>query len=279
MNANRMRWIGWRVAHAIGFAGIAWAQGAVASERETAQEFVLRSLGHLQRGEASAVIPLFAPESLPEMSLDQIAGAIQLLGLNDQIDSRLVTQESGHSDEGVLISTIIFHLKGPESALLATAQVRHTDGGLQLIGLRFNSAPLELSELFPFVLTDISYVHYYILIALLFVPALMLYACVQCLRRESGIGWAWIPLILIGVGRATAVWLPGPADERLFSFVPMAITVLGVEIQRVAVFEPWQVSVSAPLGAILYLSWSGRRSRTRVDAELQASRISDGRSA
>lgn len=99
------------------------------------------------------------------------------------------------------------------------------------------------------------------------------------MRRESGVGWAWIPVILTGIGRATAVWIPGPPDERLFSFVPMAITVLGVEMQKVASFEPWQVSVSAPLGAILYLWWSDRQSRTRVESLRQASRVPGSLSA
>lgn len=274
-----MSLIGRRVVSAIVLAAIVSAPEAIADERETPPEFVLRSLGHIQRGEASAVIPLFAPESLAEISLDQIVGAIQLLGLNDQIHSQLVTQESGYSAEGVPVETIIYHLKGPDSALLAVGQVTDTDSGLKLVGLRFSSAPMELDELFPFVMTGISYVHYYILIALIFVPALMLYATVVCLRRESGAGWVWVPFILIGIGRATALWIPGPADERLFSFVPMAITVLGVEIQKVAAFEPWQVSVSAPIGAILYLSWSGRPSRTGLVAKPQASRAPDNQSA
>jgi hypothetical protein len=274
-----MSLVDWRAAPAIALAAVVWAAAAVAGEQETPQEFVLRSLGHIQRGEASAVIPLFAPESLAEISLDQVAGAIQLLGVHDQVHSQLVTQESGHSADGVPIDTVIYHLKGPDSALLAIGQVRDTDNGLKLIGLKFSPAPLDLSEIFPFVMTGISYVHYYVLIALLFVPALMLYATVVCLRRESGAGWAWIPFILIGIGRATALWIPGSADDRLFSFVPMAVIVLGVEIQKVAVFEPWQVSVSAPVGAILYLSWTGRTSRTRLAAEPQTSRTPDSQSA
>ncbi len=271
--------IDWRAALAIVLAAIVWSHVAGAGERETPQELVLRSLGHIERGEISAVIPLFAPESLSEISLDQIAGSIRILGLEDQVDPQLVTEESGYSAEGVPVTTIIYHLSGPDRALLAVGQVTDTEGGPKLIGLRFNSAPLELSDLFPFVMTDISYVHYYVLIALLLVPALMLYATVQCLRRESGVGWAWIPVILTGVGRATAVWIPGPADERLFSFVPMAITVLGVEMQKAASFEPWHVSVSAPLGAIIYLWWSDRQSKTRVESRRQASRAPGNLSA
>jgi hypothetical protein len=267
--------VDWRVALATVLTAIAWADAAAAGERETPQEFVLRCLGHIQRGEISAVIPLFAPESLPEISWEQLEGGIQILGLSDQINSQLIAVQSGDSADGVPVHTIIYHLRGPDRALLAIGQVRNTDSGQKLIGLRFNSAPMELSDLFPFVISGISYVHYYMMIGLLLVPALMVYATVQCLRRESRIGWAWIPLIMVGVGRATAVWVPGPADERLFSFVPMAITVFGVEIQRAASFEPWQVTVSAPLGAIIYLWWSDHRSRTRVDSQQRASRAPD----
>jgi hypothetical protein len=268
---TKMSFVDWRTALAIVLAAIVWAHASTSGERETSRELVQRSLGHIRRGEISAVIPLFAPESLQKISLDQFVGAIQVLGLGDQIDSQLVTEESSYSAEGVPTDTIIFHLKGPDTALLVAGQVQDTESGAKLTGLSLRSAPLELSEFFPFVVTGLSYVHYYVLIALFCVPALMLYASVRCLRRESAVGWTWIPFILIGIGRATAVWVPGPPDERLFSFTPMAITLLGVGMQKVPAFEPWQVSVSAPLGAIMYLWWSGHRSRTQRELQPQES--------
>jgi hypothetical protein len=270
--------VDWRAAAAIVLVAVVCAQATVAGERETPEEFVLRSLGHLQRGEATAVIPLFSPESLPGLSLEQIAGAVQLLGLHDEIDSQLLTSESGPATEGVVVTTIIYHLVGPETALIAVGQVKESGARMKLTGLSFRPAPSKPSELFPFVLTGVSYVHYYVLIGLFLIPALMLYATVQCVHRESGTGWFWIPVILIGVGRATAVWIPGPADERLFSFVPTAITMLGIEIQRAASFQPWNVSVSAPLGAILYLSWSSRGARTPTPHETPPSQAPDRQS-
>jgi hypothetical protein len=281
VDADKLNSMRWRAALAVLISSILCAHAAAANDRESPPDLVLRSLAHLRHGEVNAVIPLFAAESLQETSLEQVVGTVQLLGLSDQIESQLVTVESGQSAEGNLVHTVVYHVKGPERALLAVGQVQATSAGPKLIGLRVSPAPLQLSELFPFVLTDLSYVHYYVLIALLFVPALMLYATVRCLRRESGVGWAWIPIILVGIGRASATWIPCaenaascPADERLFSFVPMAITILGVDIQKVAVFEPWQVSVSAPIGAIIYLWWSGQRLARRLESGSQAGRAS-----
>ena len=256
----------WRTALAIVLAAVVWTQAGSAGERETSRELVLRSLGHIERDELSAVVPLFAPDSLQASSLNQLVGAFQLLGIGDEIKSRFVTEESSQSPEGDIVDTIVYHLIGQETALLAAGQVLNTETGAKLLSLSLKPAPLELSELNPFVLTNLSDLHKYILVALFCVPGLMLYATVQCLRRESGVGWAWIPFILIGIGRATAVWVPGPPKERLFSFVPIDFVIPGVWIERVANFEPWEVSVSAPLGAIAYLWWSGRTSRTRVEA-------------
>lgn len=261
--------VDWRTALAIMIAAIVWVHAAAADAQEASRELVLRGVDYIRRGEISAVIPLFATESLQQISLDQFTGATKVLGIGDQIDSQLVTEESAYSAEGVLIDTIVYHLKGPEAALFVIGQVQNTDDGAKLTGLTFDSAPLELSELFPFFWTGLSYVHYYVLFALFCVPALILYATVRCLRRESGVGWAWIPFILIGIGRVTALWIPGSPDERLFSFAPLAYTVLGVGVQKFSVFEPWRVSISAPLGAILYLWWSGHRSRTAVKSEPQ----------
>ncbi len=269
MGADDNRSVDWKAALAISLAAILWAHTAPAGERETSRELVLRSLGHISRAEINAVAPLFADGSLQETTLDQFVGAIGVMGLGDSVESQLVTENSQQTPDGVVIDTVVYHMSGPNSALLAVGQVEHNDGELKLVGLSFNPAPQELSELFPFVLVGLSYVHYYMLIALVCVPALMAYATVQCLRRESGVGWAWIPLILIGIGRATAVWVPGPPDERLFSFVPATITMLGVQLVKVPVFEPWQVSVSVPLGAIAYLWWSGRRQPTQVESGVQ----------
>ena len=56
-------------------------------------------------------------------------------------------------------------------------------------------------------------------------------------------------------------------DEENYRMLKTAPGDLHIEVQKVAVFEPWQVSVSAPLGAILYLWWSGQRSTGRIESE------------
>jgi len=265
-----MRSVDRRAVLAISLVAIVCTHAATAGERETSRELVLRALGHIKRAEITAVAPLFAPGSLQQTALDQFVGAIGAMGLGDPVQTRLVTETSVETPEGVVVDTIVYHLSGPNNSLLAIGQVENRDSGPKLIGLSLNPAPRELSKLYPFVWFGLSYVHYYILIALICVPALIVWATVRCLRRESGIGWIWIPFILIGLGRATAVWIQGPPDERLFSFVPFTITLLGVQMQKVPAFEPWQVSVSLPLGAIVYLWWSNRRPNEPVGQNARA---------
>jgi len=254
-----MKRVARRPALAVALVVVVHALAAAAEQDESSQELVLRCLGHIRHGEISAVVPLFAPGSLSEDSGSKFAAATQVLGLADEIEIRLVSSESGLSADGAQVDTVAFHLRGPESALLAVGQVRVAGSEKQMIGLTFNPAPIDPSEMFPFVWTGLSYVHYYVLIALFCVPALIVYATVRCLRRESGLGWLWIPFILIGIGRVNAVWVPGPPDARLFTFLPGAITVLGVGMQKLQVSEPWIVSVSVPIGAIVYLWWVSRQ--------------------
>lgn len=260
-----------RVTLAIALVVFGWAHAAVADERETPQELVLRSLGHIARGEINALLPLFARGSLKEGgSVAAFSAFTEVLANTDPDEPRLVARSSEFSTEGVLVETIVYHLAGTDAALLAIGQVQVTETRTELVGLRFDTIPLDPAALFPFVLTDLSYVHYYVLIALFCIPALMLYATIRCLRRESGVGLAWIPFILIGVGQANAIWIPGPLDEALFSFFPARIG-LGIEITKLNSFNPWVVSIAMPLGAIVYLWWSGRQPKTQIEPNPEGS--------
>lgn len=64
--------------------------------------------------------------------------------------------------------------------------------------------------------------------------------------------WLWVLFVLVGVGQVTFNWTTGQ-----IGFVPISVQVLSVGLSAPSVYAPWTLSVSLPLGAVLF--WFKRR--------------------
>lgn len=172
----------------------------------------------------AALIPREAPESV------KLVGA-QTVHASGRT-TRSLTFEYGFHDTWVLLSVTTQDVSG------------HTS----LTGLHVQRLAQSLEEQNRFTLVGKSPLQYTILVLTVLLPLFTLYALVVCARRKlPGRKWPWILFILFGVCRVAVNWTTGA----------WAVSPLYIQLFSASAVQPlygaWTLSVSIPLGAIIFL--------------------------
>jgi hypothetical protein len=147
-----------------------------------------------------------------------------------------------------------------EKWLLANVAVRDRQGTKAVVGFHVNPIPKSLESQNRFGLPGKSALQYAVLVAAIAAVLTTLYSVVVCARTKlPRRKWLWMLFILVGFGKMTVNWTTGewgiaPFTIQLFSASAFA-----------ALYGPWMIAVSLPLGAIAFLLY--RRSRFLPKAE------------
>jgi len=143
---------------------------------------------------------------------------------------------------------LTFEYQFPTNWLLINVATQKKDGVLTIIG--FNVYPLSdsLENLNKFTLVGKNPLQYATLALAILIPLFTLYALVLCIRTKmEKRKWLWIIFILIGIGKFTVNWTTGQCNFASLSF----------QLFGAASFAPpygaWLISISLPVGAILFL--------------------------
>lgn len=117
----------------------------------------------------------------------------------------------------------------------------------------FLLAPANINDLEGFVLEGKS-VEQYVFLSIAVISTLFcLTMLVLCVKSEISKKWLWFPLILLGVGQLTIPWVSGNYPfKEIFHVLLLHIQILPIGFLK-ADFEPWVLSITLPLGAILFL--------------------------
>jgi hypothetical protein len=136
------------------------------------------------------------------------------------------------------------------------------DGKLSIVGLHVypEKEPLEAQNRFRWAgKSALEYaVFAYGVAAMLFTVVVLIVAAKTKMRRRK---WLWILFILFGVGKISVNWATGHWGIAL-----LAVQLLSFSAYA-EYFGPWTLSVSLPIGAILFLI---RRNSLRLLNEEQA---------
>lgn len=132
--------------------------------------------------------------------------------------------------------------------VLANVALLRKQDSVSLVGLSVLAATESLEQHHAFRLAGKSAKHFAVLTLAIVFPLLTLYALVTCLTtRLAGMKWPWVLFILLSFGRFAINWTTGETQ-----FTPLAIGVFGASANA-ASFGPWTLSVSLPLGALVFL--------------------------
>ncbi len=149
---------------------------------------------------------------------------------------------------GLRKSNITFEYQYPAKWLLINVATQKTGDVFTIIGFNVKSIPDSLENLNGFRLSGKSTLQYAMLALTILVPIISIYALIVCIRtRIEKRKWLWILFILAGLGKLTINWTSGQ-----WSFMPLSFQLLGAGAFAQN-YGPWMLSVSVPLGAILFL--------------------------
>jgi hypothetical protein len=142
-----------------------------------------------------------------------------------------------------------FEYQFPSKWLLINVATQKKGGVSTIIG--FNVYPLSnsLENINRFTLAGKSFIQYVTLAFAVLIPLFTLYALVLCIRTKmEKRKWLWMIFILIGIGKFTVNWTTGQ-----WNFAPLFIQLLFGASAFAPMYGAWLISISLPLGAILFL--------------------------
>ncbi|MBI5886266.1 MAG: hypothetical protein HZB85_06755 [Deltaproteobacteria bacterium] len=144
-------------------------------------------------------------------------------------------------------SNLTFEYQFPNEWIVVNVAIRKKGGISTIIG--FNVSPISdsLENLNRFTLSGKSLHQYAVLALAVLFPLFSLYALIMCiLTKMDKRKWIWILFIVFGVGKFAIDWTTGQ----------WSVKPLSVQLFSAAAFAPpygaWTLSVSLPLGAILF---------------------------
>ncbi len=152
-------------------------------------------------------------------------------------------------EEGSCESHIIVEYRYKTERLLFNVVLQKETSRTTIAGMHVRIIPESLIKANEFTLLKKTFPQYLILSLAMLFPAFSLYVLALCLWSKIGPRkWVWACFILIGVGRLGIDWTNGQLD---FQF--LAIQVLSAGAFAFP-YGPWDISISLPLGAILFLA-------------------------
>ena len=161
------------------------------------------------------------------------------------------------SGPGLHSANITFEYQFPGKWLLINVASQKKNGVSTIIGFNVTHIPDSLEHINRFTLTGKGLIHYTVLTLIVFIPLFTLYAFALCIKTKPIKGkWLWIIFILLGIGKFAVNWTTGD-----YFIVPLTIQLLGVSAHA-STYGPWTLSVSLPLGAIVFLIARKRLQRT-----------------
>lgn len=256
-----------RAAVAAGLVALTLAVAASAEEGAEELETAQRCLARIAGGELEQARGCFAIDALTGPNLDLLERAHAALQLGGEVQLDYISPRVVILSGDERIEQYVFHARGSERAALCTVSLRPSPTGPELIGLSWGDAPFDLGDMHPFTLVGMPWYAYLMLLAAIAVPLYMLHTAWLCYRRQPAFLWLWVAFVLIGVGRLSLVWRPDLPASQALGFTPLAAALLGVTVGKWPLYNPWLLTVSFPLGAVIFRWWTRRWDEPYVDPD------------
>lgn len=171
-------------------------------------------------------------------------------------------------------ANITFQYEFSSSWLLANISLERIGGGELIVNsVNVNPIPDSLEKINKFTLKSKGPIHFVFLALIFFLPVFIIFTFIVCLRTRIGRKkWLWAIFILFGYGQFSLNWTTGAGSVN-----PIYFQILGAGFMSAGKYAPWILSISFPLGAILFWVRKGKmgkrqeaievRTVSRVDAE------------
>ena len=226
---------------------------AYAQERPPVTEFLQRFVALMQAGDLETARTYFDIEALPRIEKKALILLHHAIERVEDPELHFVHREAGGPGWEDGDETWAYQLLEPASSILLIIKIRTRDGRLGIAHIEWQPAPLDLRERFPFTLSGIPPPLYLVLVAAVAAPLLSALALLSCWRQRPRAWGLWTLCIPLGLGKLSVLWLPSPFHASYVRLTPLSIQLFGVGLEKNPSYDPWTLSVSLPLGALLFL--------------------------
>ena len=153
----------------------------------------------------------------------------------------------------------------PQKWLIADVTTQKRDGFTTITGFHLNQVGAPLEVVNRFTLRGKGVAHYALLLLWVGAILLQLFAFYECIRTEmKELKWFWLLFIAFGVGRVTMNWTTSETSFRLLNVqIPASMA-------WAAFYGPGILSVSLPVGAIVFLAKRRRLAASAAEARKSA---------
>lgn len=145
--------------------------------------------------------------------------------------------------------------------VLMSVAFKQQGGRATIVGLSVVSQPASLAEQTRFSLAGKSPLQYLIFTLAILFPLFSIWTVIVCVRSKlKGRKWPWVLFILFGFGRLAVNWATGE-----WSFAPLSFQLLSAGATA-PLYGEWTISVSLPIGAIIFFVLRKRLSVEKIES-------------
>jgi hypothetical protein len=157
---------------------------------------------------------------------------------------------------GERMANFTFQFQYASAWLLANVVVRTAGSERSARGFHVRALPDSLRRLNAFTWRRKSFRHFALAALAVVAFATSVAGVVACARSRIRRKPLWLLVSAFGVGQVMIDWTTGTTASR-----PFSVQLLSVGIQRANEFAPWILSISVPVGAILFFSLQQKLAR------------------
>jgi hypothetical protein len=156
-------------------------------------------------------------------------------------------QRSSMSDVTTL--NLNFEYQFPDRWIVANVATKSKEGVTTIIGFHVYPKSSSLESANRFTLSGKSVLQYVVLGAAIAAALFTLVVLIVCIRTKmKRRKWLWMLFILFGFGKLSVNW-----TTEQWGFTALMAQLFSASAAAMPPYSPWIVSVSLPLGAILFL--------------------------
>ena len=187
------------------------------------------------------------PSIKPADLRSKLEGMAASIPQGEPTSRKLVGAHSFSTPDSKTLNTTFEYGFGGRWVLINVA-LKDQNGKRTIVGLNVNPQTQSLEEQNRFTFADKTSKHYAVFAWAIAAALLSLTSLIVCVRTKlPGRKWPWVLFIILGVGKLSLNWATGevavaPLSVQLFSAGAAA-----------ALYGPWVVSISLPLGAVVFL--------------------------
>jgi len=177
--------------------------------------------------------------------LEQIAALVPV----DKPKNIKVVWSQTWSHRGATQTSLTLEYEYPHEWLVANVLMERGGGQTLVKGIHVQPLSESLEKTNRFTFQGKSVIQLIVFALAIGVPLLVVVATVLCIKTPvPKRKWLWIVFILLGVGQATLNWSDGNLSVNVLS-----VQLLGAGFWKASPYAPLLLSVSVPLGAIIFL--------------------------